>query len=134
MSLVTLPLLHCYGFIFLFNGKEVLDKNSSLFFSNNIVVSHLLFTDDILVFGKDNILSILEIKCILSNLKDINGLSINIDKSFIYFSKNIHEASNLSNLLGLQMGTFLVKYLGIPLKDGHLKSPNFYPHLDKIFA
>lgn len=88
-------------------------------------VSHLLFTDAMLVVGKANFSSVSSLKSILADLESYMGLCINKDKSNLCgnhlqtFTRLIHDE------LGLISGNFPLNYFGLPLMAGALKFINF---------
>lgn len=60
-------------------------------------------------------------------------LDINNDKSTICFSKNSKNYNIISTTLNINLGSFPLKYLGIPLSVGIPKASHFSPLLDEIF-
>ncbi|KAA3474275.1 reverse transcriptase [Gossypium australe] len=57
------------------------------------MVSHLLSTDDSLVFGEAKIADVENLQGILRKYEVYLGQLINLDKSLIYFSLNVDEAT-----------------------------------------
>ncbi|XP_026396843.1 uncharacterized protein LOC113291534 [Papaver somniferum] len=88
-------------------------------------ISHLLFADDILIFGQANTQHINAILQILQNFGNLSGQMLNFDKSCVYFSKNLspHECDNFSQALNMAVINDNEKYLGAPLLLGHSKIP-----------
>lgn len=103
-------------------------------FSRNLTISHHLFADDVLIFGKANSNTLGALNSSLSSLKSAYGMSMNINKSLIFFTKGTSNILNLCNLINHQLGSFTIKYMGIPLLDSNLKADNFSPLLDKIYS
>ncbi|KAB1205912.1 hypothetical protein CJ030_MR7G027903 [Morella rubra] len=80
-------------------------------------ISHLLFTDDLLLFGKATLheASILD-ECLEKYMK-WSGQKVNRDKSFVHFSKKFHGQAAITILdqLGLKRLPSKAKHLGLPL-------------------
>ncbi|XP_059659059.1 uncharacterized protein LOC132305435 [Cornus florida] len=63
------------------------------------------------------------LKSALDSFCSMLGLDINLSKSEVYFSGvNDHTQHQIITLLGIQSGTLLVRYLGVPLISTNLKS------------
>ena len=71
---------------------------------------------------------------VMDDFKRISGLEMNPAKSEIFFGGYADiEASVLSDLSGFKLGTFLTRYLGLPLKPGRrLSLATLQPLIDKI--
>ena len=82
---------------------------------NGSAISHLLFTDDILLFTRASIADCLSIKNILSIYETESGQKINFDKSEMSFSRAISEdrQSYLCQVMGIKGVDNHVKYLGL---------------------
>ncbi|KAI5338506.1 hypothetical protein L3X38_017777 [Prunus dulcis] len=78
-------------------------------------ISNLVFADDGLICARSTAMAAKNINCLLDNFSKVSGQRINLDKSTVYFSSNVHsQACNaLSNLLHIQHKTTLGRYLGI---------------------
>ncbi|GLT55618.1 hypothetical protein SLA2020_287230 [Shorea laevis] len=79
--------------------------------------SHILFADDILLFSKATNLSTNAIKNTLELFCSTSSLSINLQKSKILFSPNVNHLvqDRICSTLGIQVTSYIGKYLGIPL-------------------
>ena len=64
-------------------------------------------------------------------MKDITGLSINTQKSKIYFSKGCTHKEELKYIIGFPEGFMPTKYLGIPLSENYLKPMHYSSLIDK---
>ncbi|CAO2842007.1 unnamed protein product [Amaranthus hypochondriacus] len=84
---------------------------------NKASISHLMFADDLLLFGVPNIDTLLSFKDVLQEFSSESGLSANPQKCTIYFSNNspsdIRKA--ISDLLTIPISNCLGSYLGFPL-------------------
>ncbi|PKU62946.1 integrator complex subunit 11 [Dendrobium catenatum] len=95
-------------------------------------ISHLMYADDLLVFGKasshnDRILS-----AMLWDFAVSSGLHVNPVKSSILFSKNTTNADEICNILSIQQSFSPLKYLGLPIFYKKLKVADFQPLIQKI--
>ena len=84
-----------------------------------------------LVFLKANKLSLLTLCTLLEELKLNTGLTINIQKSKIYFSKGCSCREELKAIIGFPEGLLPTKYLGMPLSEKYLKHRHFSSLIDK---
>ncbi|XP_020691383.1 uncharacterized protein LOC110106006 [Dendrobium catenatum] len=74
--------------------------------------SHLLYADDVLVFGEASLQNAMDLKDTLNNFAASTGLYINDNKSSILFSSNTTAAHDISNLLGFSLADHSISYLG----------------------
>jgi hypothetical protein len=85
-----------------------------------LMVSHLLFADDSLLFFKANIESAQEVKEVLNIYCWASGQQVNMDKSSIHFAKgciqNIREV--IMNGLNVHNEALSEKYSGMPSDVG----------------
>ena len=79
------------------------------------VIAHLLFADDMLIFTKSNACSIKAEDSLLDLLSINTGLSINKERSKIFFSKGCKRKEGVKKVIGIGEGKLPVKYLGMPL-------------------
>lgn len=113
--------------------QEVVEGRFAPFYLGNLIVSHLLFMDNVLVFEKANSSTLDALQGCFSSLYKACDLTINGKKSLIYFTRSTPDTLTLYNMVNLQIG-FLIKYLEISLLDSNLKVINFIPLLDKIYS
>lgn len=92
--------------------------------NENINFSHLFFADDILLFAKANKTNLSSIQSCLKKFSDHSNLSINLEKSKIWFSKIVpNDFKNyVESTLSITTSTSLGNYLGLPLKPTYKKS------------
>ena len=94
-----------------------------------------LFTDDMIVYLEDPIISAQNLLKLISNFSKVSGYKINEQKShaFLYTNNRLKE-SQIKNTLPFTIATKRIKYLGIELtrniKD--LFMENYKPLLNKI--
>ena len=90
-------------------------------------ISHLFFTDDLLLCCKASKQEALKIKSILESYGKASGQMVNFDKSAIFYSKNTTEqrkkevSEGLDNMKEARNGT----YLGLPMAIGRSKTQVF---------
>ena len=81
-----------------------------------IMLTHLCFADDLLIFTKVNLESILGIQTIMKQFYLFSRLQLNNAKCKL-FSSGISRASlgEIHELTGFKLGTLPVRYLRVPL-------------------
>ena len=84
--------------------------------ARSLLVSHLLFTDDILVFCDVNIDQMLILRMVLIWFEAVFGLKINLGKSELVVVGAVHNMEILVAVLGCNQGSLPMKYLGLPLR------------------
>lgn len=98
-------------------------------------LSHLLFADDLLVFCKADKGSMSCIKRAIEDFGLWSGLSMNLDKSDIYFGGiSDIEGMNLAGLMGIRIGKFPFRYLGIPIDAKRLGLADYSEIIEKMTA
>ena len=97
-------------------------------------ISHLMFVDDVVVFSRANQDDLQAIQSCLSQFQTWSGLSINMRKLAITFSKNVPSSSktNLCNLIGLHHSASKNFYLGLPTHIQRSHQTQFSTILEKI--
>ncbi|XP_073353890.1 uncharacterized protein [Aegilops tauschii subsp. strangulata] len=93
-------------------------------------VTHLQYADDTMpVFEPDDHI-IASIKLILLAFEVILGLKINFLKSeVIAIGMADSEANRVANLLNCKLGSFPIRYLGLPISDKHISIHDWEPPL-----
>lgn len=83
--------------------------------------NHLMFTDDIIIYSKENKKSIKHLVGFLGKHQAATGQCVNKDKCKVFLG-SIQEPrkSVMLELLGTNEGVLPGKYLGVPLLQGHL--------------
>ncbi|KAE8732175.1 hypothetical protein F3Y22_tig00002237pilonHSYRG00644 [Hibiscus syriacus] len=97
-------------------------------------ISHLLYTNDSILFMKNSIDELRRIKSILSQYEKASGKKVNFEKSNIFFSPNTLVTDRLIflNELGVAESLDPGIYLGLPLVVGKDKRTTFNFIKDKI--
>jgi hypothetical protein len=84
-----------------------------------LAFSHILFANDILVFGRATESNIVNIWVLLRLFSKLSRLIINSKKfSYVPFNERGGTPSFVSTLLGCRIGELPIKYLGLPLHRG----------------
>ena len=82
---------------------------------SSLMVSHLLFADDTLIFFYANIDQMLILRMVLIWFEAVSGLKVNWGKSELVAVGAIHNMDLLVDILGCKQGSLPMKYLGFPL-------------------
>jgi hypothetical protein len=100
--------------------------------SLNMVVSHLLFADDTLIFSDDNPEHIFNLRLLFTWFEAISGLKINLSKSEMVPVGNVSDLDSLAAMLGCKTVQLPMTYLGLPL-GAKFKSKSIWdPILEKM--
>jgi len=94
--------------------------------------SHILFANDMLVFCKGNKQSANPISELLEELRLFTGLTLNKQKSKVFFSQGCRDKLDIANVLGIPLGSLPIKYLGLPLSIYNPKPRYFSSLIDKM--
>ncbi|MCH80116.1 RNA-directed DNA polymerase (Reverse transcriptase) [Trifolium medium] len=99
-------------------------------------VSHLMFADDLLLFGKATDKQMRSTMTVLNKFCDISGQVISMEKTSILFSRNVSRLTrdSLISLSGFSETFSLGKYLGIPLLGRAPRPRDFQYIVDKVKA
>lgn len=97
-------------------------------------ISHLMFADDLLLFGKA---TEKHMRCVLSTLQKFSSCSgqvVSLEKTTMMFSKNVNSVTrkHLAKLSGFKEIFGLDKYLGIPLIGRTPKMSDFNYLVEKV--
>ncbi|KAA3489221.1 reverse transcriptase [Gossypium australe] len=97
-------------------------------------ISHLLFTDNCILFGEATNNGAQLLKGILNEYEKCSGQCVNFNKSTIFYSSNTSEESKrqVLEILGVRPSTDMEKYLGLPNMVGRRKKESFQNLKDKI--
>ena len=85
----------------------------------DLVISHLLYADDTLIFFQANIEQLKYLSWILMWFEALSGLKINLNKSEIIPIGTVDNVEELASELGWKVGSFPTPYLGLPLGAKH---------------
>ncbi|XP_042964722.1 uncharacterized protein LOC122298944 [Carya illinoinensis] len=106
------------------------------FARGRLLVNHLFFADDSLLFCKANALEWSRLFGILKMYEYASGQRLNMDKTAVYFSSNTRAEAKevILAAAGLEEAKSYEKYLGLPAYVGKQKLNAFKPVLDNIRA
>ncbi|XP_019232804.1 PREDICTED: uncharacterized protein LOC109213459 [Nicotiana attenuata] len=98
-------------------------------------LNHLCFADDVLLFCKGELPSILLMLRGLATFSEASGLKTNEAKSNIYSANmNEHDLGDLCEITGYKRGTMPFRYLGVPISAKKISSMDCEMLVDKICA
>ena len=97
----------------------------------NVLVSHLLFVDDTLIFCDAFLTQIEHLRFVFTWFAAISGLKINLSKSEIVPVGNVLNLEDLMLVLGCKTASLLMKYLGLPL-GAQFKESIWNPIIEKM--
>jgi hypothetical protein len=101
---------------------------------NGPSVSHLMFDDDLLLFGQATVLQMQCVMRILDEFCTLSGQRVSNEKTSIMFSKNVPRSvrSQLIGLSGFREAVSLGKYLGVPLTGRAPRRADFHYIIEKV--
>ena len=99
----------------------------------NVEITHLQFADDTIFFLKDDEQNCANLNLILETICCISGMKINNAKcSLVGINSNGSNVERLAEMLGCGVGSWPLKYLGLPL-GGNPRSVSFWnPVVDRV--
>ena len=98
----------------------------------SLMVSHLFFADDTLIFCDANINQMLILRMVLIWFEAVSGLKVNLDKSELVAVGAVHNMDLLVAVLGCKQGSLAMKYLGLPLGAKFKDKSIWNPILEKM--
>ncbi|XP_039062386.1 uncharacterized protein LOC120206888 [Hibiscus syriacus] len=100
-----------------------------------IGLTHLYFVDDLLIFYKGLIDSIIRVQTILDTFYSISVLKLNARKCEIYIvGVSAEQCAAIRKITGFKLGNLPVRYLGVPLVTRKLTVKDWQCLIDKIKA
>jgi hypothetical protein len=100
---------------------------------DRVIVSHLLFADDTLVFCGANACQIRHIGALLVCFEAVSGLKVNLSKSVLVPVGSLGDVDPLAGLLGCGTGNLPLKYLGL-LLGASFKLKTMWLKLEELMA
>ncbi|XP_074291417.1 uncharacterized protein LOC141618208 [Silene latifolia] len=98
-------------------------------------LTHLVFADDLLVFTRGDLPSVLAVASCLNTFAGYSGLIANPMKTCLYFGGvPQHLKQLILQETHFTEGDFPFRYLGLPLHTSRLTNAMYYPLLEKIRA
>ena len=99
----------------------------------NIMLSHLCFADDLLVFTDGTKRSVEGILTVFKEFASISGLKISLEKSTLYtagIQENTKE--DILRTFPFSSGQLPVRYLGLPLLTKRMTVRDYLPFVEKV--
>ena len=81
--------------------------------SNSVMVSHLLFANDTLIFCDANPTQIASLRAILARFEKVSALRINLEKFELVPIGVVHNMNVLVGMLGCRQSSLPLRYLGL---------------------
>ncbi|KAA0059752.1 F17F8.5 [Cucumis melo var. makuwa] len=98
-----------------------------------VKLTYLTFADDLMIFCAADEPSIRFIRECLQKFGELSGLFANPRKSSIFVAGvNNENASHLAACMGFVRGNLPIRYLGLPLLAGRLRSNDYAPLIQRI--
>ncbi|XP_019263739.1 PREDICTED: uncharacterized protein LOC109241453 [Nicotiana attenuata] len=96
-------------------------------------LTHLVFADDLMILCKGSLKSIARVMEALQHFSDVTRLEANIDKSSM-FIVGVDEVTrqNMQKITEFILGTFPIRYLGLPLTSRKWNKMDCKQLVDKI--
>jgi len=97
-------------------------------------LSHLMFADDVVLFGEASIEQAQVIENCLTEFCTWSGQKVNTQKSSIYFSPNTNEAMmvQICTVMGYSRTDDFSIYLGVPTINGRVTCATYQSVIDKV--
>ena len=97
-------------------------------------LSHVCFADDLILFAEASVSQIRVIRKVLETFCGASGQKVNLEKSVIFFSENVHRdlANIISNESGIKGTKELGKYLGMPVLQKRINKETFGEVVEKV--
>jgi len=96
-------------------------------------LTHLQYADDTILFIENNSKNLSRVKFLLFCFEEMSGLRINYNKSEVFgVCLEEQEQLEIAQMLNCRVGTFPMKYLGIPVSDTKLTKSDLNVVAEKI--
>lgn len=96
-------------------------------------ISHLIFADDLFLLSTADVTSVTIMKPVLLEFTKLSGLTPNLNKSEVFLAGVSDElGAQPCDILGLQRGSFPVRYLGLPLISTRLSVSDCLVLIEKV--
>ena len=99
---------------------------------NSMMVSHLLFADDTLIFCDTDPMQIASLRAILVRFEEVSGLRINLGKCELVPIGVVHNMDVLVEMLGCRQSSLPLRYLGLLLGAKFKELSIWNPILEKM--
>lgn len=99
-----------------------------------MVISHLQFANDTIIFCNNSQRQIRLLVCVLRCFKAVSGLRLNFEKSTLFAVGDLPNLDQLAVDFDCKKGALPTKYLGLPLGSTHKQKEILHPVLDKMIC
>uniref|UniRef100_A0A2N9G078 Reverse transcriptase domain-containing protein n=1 Tax=Fagus sylvatica TaxID=28930 RepID=A0A2N9G078_FAGSY len=82
---------------------------------NPLMVSHLLFVDDTLIFCNADVAQLEYLRYVFTWFEVVSGLRVNLQKSEMVLVGDVPNLEDLADVLGCKLSALPMTYLGLPL-------------------
>lgn len=127
---------YLFSIVMEFLSSKLSEKNVELpstFCKGNMAISHLFFTDDVMIFSAATVDAANHIQEALSQFSASSGLSINREKSSLFVCNSDSQVENIiSSIINISKAEFPIRYLGLPLFSTQLTLQDCMPLTDKL--
>ncbi|KAL4318798.1 hypothetical protein GQ457_18G002900 [Hibiscus cannabinus] len=111
------------------------DSNAYRYKCHRINHTHLCFADDLLIFSKGSLDSILRVKSTIEQFSEFSELRLNAAKFELFVvGLDGYEHDIIHACTGFKIDRFYVKYIGVPLVTKKLTEKDYQPLIGKIKA
>lgn len=100
--------------------------------NTSMMVSHLLFADDTLIFCDANLSQLVKLRGILSMFEAVSGLKINLGKSELVLVGDVNNMGGLVALPGCRQALLPMKCLGLAFGAKFKERTIWNPILEKL--
>ncbi|KAG7536891.1 Endonuclease/exonuclease/phosphatase superfamily [Arabidopsis suecica] len=102
---------------------------------HNVLLTHLCFADDLMVFAEGSKRSIEGIMSVFDDFAKCSGLKISIEKSTLYMAGIAPETqAEIQQSFPFATGQLPVRYLGLPLMTKAMSAQDYLPLTEKVRA
>ncbi|KAE8665579.1 hypothetical protein F3Y22_tig00112540pilonHSYRG00052 [Hibiscus syriacus] len=96
-------------------------------------LTHMCFADDLLIFCKGSLDSVIGVQTILDSFYSMSGLKLNASKCEIFYAGiSAEQCAAIKELTGFKLGNLPFHYLGVPLVTRKLTIKDCQSLIDKI--
>jgi hypothetical protein len=100
--------------------------------ANPLMVSHLIFADDTLIFCRADSEQISNLRYVFNWFEAVSGLKINLSKSEIVPIGDVPHIGDLVQILGCKQSSLPMSYLGLPLGASFKEATIWNPVLERV--
>ena len=99
---------------------------------DSLMVRHLLFVDDTLIFCDTDLDQLLIICLVLLWFEAVSGFKINLGKSELVHVGQVYSIELSVDVLGCKLGLLPMRYLGLPLGAKFKEKSIWNPIMEKV--